>query len=261
MADPQQPCPPPCPKPAPLTGFRADGNRRAHRPQPLSRPNAVASITPAVEAQFAAVEVELGGRQKLAALLHAADVPERDLQLAALLADPANDHTSLAQLCTWARVSLRRLLEFVKEAALIGGQTRALVTVGEYLPDVAASLMADAISGERTCPECKGLRTHLDDPTPQNPAPVHRICKTCDGTGVVPYRPETELRKVALQVGRLLEKPGGTTVNIAQRFGPAESYDQVVSRTDAVLFGTGRERLIVDGEANGQDNSDDDHGA
>ncbi len=157
MAD-DQLLPPPCPRPDKFVhGPPARTYRSHHKVQPLSRPNTVAALTPAEEAQFSSVEVELGGRQKLAALLAAADVPDRDRSLAARLVDPANDHLSLAQLCAFERISLRRLLDFIKDAALISGQVRALVTVGDRLPDVAASLMTDAVGGDRTCSVCRGL--------------------------------------------------------------------------------------------------------
>lgn len=200
------------------------------------------------------MEVELGGRQKLAALLAAADVPDRDRSLAARLVDPANDHLSLAQLCAFERISLRRLLDFIKDAALISGQVRALVTVGDRLPDVAASLMTDAVGGDRTCSVCRGLRQLIDDPTPQNPSPVPRICVACSGTGVVEYHPETELRKVALTLGKLLEKPGNTNnIVFAQKFGAgtAPSYAASVVELDQAIDGRqrdqfGRRRAVPD---------------
>jgi hypothetical protein len=261
-----EPLPPPCPPPLKfvhvtakrfpteqalaageaLLNRRQLGQRGKDCPQPISRPNAVAALTPAEEAQFAAFEVELGGRLQLAALLAAADLPERDQRLAALLVDPANDGTSLAKLCAWSRISLRRLLDFVKDAALVKGQIKALVAVGERLPDVAVGLMTDAIPGDRTCPVCKGLRQLLDDPTPQEPSPVPRICKTCDGTGTVPYHPETELRKVALQIGKLLDKPGNTNnVYVAQKFGAGtvQPFSQVVGELDGVLDAHLRDRF------------------
>jgi len=274
------PLPPPCPKPdryvhghtkrfpkdqaeaagnALLSGFRSEGYQRrfgtGERPQPLARSNAVASLTPSEEAQFASFETTLGGRQQLAALLAAADVPARDLRLAAMLVDPANDATSLAQLCAFSRVSLRRLLDFVKDAALIRGQVHALVAVGERLPQVAVGLMEDAIPRDKTCPVCRGLRQLLDDPTPQNPSPVPRVCTNCDGAGTVHYHPETELRKVALQLGKLLDKPGSTNnVFVATKFGEgtAPSFNASVMELDEALDGKHRDRFgrrIVEGES------------
>jgi hypothetical protein len=244
-----------------LSGFRSESEHPSYhhrglpRQMPPSRANAAAAITGAEEAQFASFEVSLGGRQQLAALLSAADVPARDLQLAALLVDPANDGASLAQLCAFSRVSLRRLLDFVKDAALIRGQVHALVAVGERLPEVAAGLMEDAVPADRPCPTCRGLRQLLDDPTPQTPNPVPRVCKTCDGTGTVHYHPETELRKVALQLGKLLDKPGSTNnVFVATKFGDgtAPSFNASVMELDQVLDGKTRDRFgrrIVEGEA------------
>jgi hypothetical protein len=279
--DDQQPLPPPCPRPDQFIHVRskkfppaqalaageallADQAKRRyqrhveHKNQPLSRPNTVAALTRQDEAEFAALEVELGGRNQLAALLHAADVPERDNQLAAMLVDPANAGASLAQLCAWARVSMRRLLDFVKDGALVRGQVKALVAVGERLPAVAASLMEDAVPSDRTCPTCRGLRQLVDDPTVQNPSPAPRICKSCDGTGLVPYHPETELRKVALQIGKLLDKPGNTNnVFIGQKFGSGtvQPFSQVVGALDDLLDGPGRDRFgrrLVDGAVEGE---------
>jgi hypothetical protein len=270
MAD--QPLPPPCPRPprfvhVPLKQFpkeqaEAAGaellkrhDRAHHKVQPLSRTNAVAALTLADEAQFAALEVELGGRQRLAALLRAADVPDRDLSLATLLIDPANDTTSLAQLCTFARVSMRRLLEFVKEASLIRGQVKSLIGVGNRLPDVALSLMDDAVSGERVCPTCRGTRMLCDEPTIQTPNPAPHACPVCDGVGTINYQPDVKLREIALQLGKLLDKPGNTNnVFVATKFGDgtAPSFNASVMELDQALDGKTRDRFgrrIVEGES------------
>ena len=231
---------------APLAALRAAASPR----KPNGDPRRYAS-TPSYEfedatldVRFTTLEQELGGRLAVATLLGAIPLPQRESRLLTLLADPANDAISLGRFCRQVHISLDRLFVLLREAALVRGQVRALVAVGTRLPEVAAGLMADAIPGERTCATCRGLGQFVDDPTPQTPAPVPRLCTACAGTGTVAYVPEVELRKIALQIGHLLEKSGGTTVNIAQKFGPGETYDQLTTRTDAMLYGTGRERTI-----------------
>jgi hypothetical protein len=71
----------------------------------------------------------------------------------------------------------------------------------------------------------------------------------------VPYRPETELRKVALQVGKLLDKPGNTNnVFVATKFGAgtAPTFADSVIELDAAIDGRHRDRFgrrIVPGES------------
>jgi hypothetical protein len=209
----------------------------------------MAAVTPLEEAQFAAFEEEFGGRDRLAAFLNAADLPGRESLLPGMLVDPANDRLSLAKICAWARIPLFRLYAMLKDASLVKGQVKALVRVGDRLPDVAGAVMEDAIPGQRVCQSCGGLRTYVEEPTTENPNPAPRLCQACRGTGTVYYTPEIELRKVALQMGKLLDRPGGVTntnVNV-QKFGAGATgtvvpFDQVVLEADRILYGTGRER-------------------
>ena len=216
------------------------------------------AVTPMEEIAFAALETEVGGRAKLAALLNAADLPGREARLAGMLADPANDTLSLAKLAAWARVPMKRWYDILKEAALVKGQVVSLVRVGDALPDVAAGLMTDAIPGDRVCPACRGLKTFMPEPTPQEPSPVARVCEECLGAGIVYYRPDNELRKMALQVGKLLDKDKGQTnvvVNNA-RFGVGQAPDftTAITELDDLLDGRhrdqfGRRRSAIDVEA------------
>lgn len=248
--DPQRPDPLPAPdehgklQPIPTAPKRKPRSKLALAPSPLMR-----RVTPADEAAFAALEAEVGGRAALVALLAAADLAPEESTIAGMLVDPVNDGVSLAKICIGGGIPLGRMLKVLQAAALAKGQTKAIVRVAAKLPDVADGVMDDAIGGLRQCDACSGLGLVTAEPTEQAPNPEPVKCKPCRGSGQVRYEPSNEVRKMALQIGGMLDKGGGAKIVVNQNQanfaagGGADGYDGLMAALDTALYGAGRDRL------------------
>lgn len=86
------------------------------------------------------------------------------------------------------------------------------------------------------------------EPTPQNPQPEPEKCKACKGKGQVRYEPANETRKMALQIGGLLDKGGGAKIVVNQNQANFHgdgggTYDSLMEALDGALYGKGRDRL------------------
>lgn len=215
------------------------------------------AVTPAEEIAFATIETELGGRQKMVAVLASADLNADEGKILGLLADPGNDALSLAKVCIGGGLKVGRLLKLFQAAALAKGQTAAISRIAAKLPDVAASVMDDAVGGERVCDACHGFG-QVKKPTKDDPGQEVE-CPECRGRCVVQFHPEAAVREMALRVGGLLEKGGGAKVQIlnqnahmnVQQGSPADSasYDQLMTQLDRALYGAGHARSRTGAEA------------
>lgn len=208
---------------------------------------AMRQVTSADEAAFATLEVELGGRPALLAILAAADLNQDEATTLALLADPQSDGVSLAKLCASTGLGLGRLLKLLQAAALVKGQTKAIAKVAARLPDVAYHLMEDAIPRDVICPVCEGLLTVPGKVTDKDPTPDPIACVFCRGKGTVPFVPDYHVREMALRIGGLLEKNSGSKIVIAnQNVGGSAaesgSFDRLMAQLDGALYGDGRAR-------------------
>lgn len=169
-----------------------------------------------------------------------------------LAADPENDKLSLAEICSLGKVPIGKVMNLVKQAALTRAQLLSTLKVAEQLPDVAAAVMRDAIPGERPCQICQGIGTMMPEPTKENPNPSPVQCVACNGKGTQLYSPELGVRKVALQLGGLMERGDHsakgitmiqTNLNKASASGEQSHYDKLVAVADTLLYGTGRDRM------------------
>ncbi len=243
--------------PTPVIPPRAKHGPRAGTKAALdSLPMAVRrSVTVADELAFSTLEHEVGGRQALAAALAGADVNVDEAQIVGMLADPRNDPVSLAMLCSYGRLSLHRLLKLFDSVVFVKGQLKARAKIAAALPDVAAAVMEDAIPGDRVCPACDGFQTIEVKSVDSTGAPTgatERVkCPTCYGLGTVRHIPETDIRKLALEIGGLTPKShpshtGAKTMIVnapgGNGFGAGGSFDELMTRLDGALYGGGRER-------------------
>lgn len=239
---PQPAAPPSTPVPAAPTAAVPARRPRRNRQELTARERAV---TASDELSFATMETELGGRKQLVAVLAAADINGDENSILALLADPQNDGISLAKLCLGGGLSLSRLMTLFKAAALAKGQVKAIARIAAKLPDVAAGVMEDAIGGEKICKQCNGYQ-FLPAPTEKDPNATEK-CPKCLGKGMVLFEPDSDVREMALRIGGLLEKGGGSKIAILQSFGQGSaanpgSFDTLMSGLDRELYGDGRAR-------------------
>lgn len=232
----------------------------ARRRKPLRQELTTAQreVSAAEEIAFATIETELGGRAQMVAVLASADLNQDEGKILGLLADPLNDGLSLAKVCLGGGLKMTRLLKLFQAAALAKGQTAAISRIAGKLPDVAASVMEDAVGGKRMCEECKGYGV-VKKPTKEDPG-AEGECPECRGRCEVYFHPEANVRELALRIGGLLEKGGGGAkilinnqqVNTGSAADSA-SYDRLMAQLDTALYGAGRDRQqppadVVDGE-------------
>lgn len=205
-------------------------------------------VTPAEEAVFATLELEVGGRARLVSALSLAHLPQEIDLILGMLADPAHDGESLAQICALAGVKFSKILPVFKEAVKARGQVISAVRIADRMPDLAAAVVDDAIPGWRDCRECLGAR-EIAAPTPDDPHAV-KACPECRGRGQVWFVPDHDVQKTALKISGLLESGarGGATVNVLQKNtqiapGDTGGFDALMTMMDDALYGSGRDRL------------------
>lgn len=236
----------PVPVPAPTPAARRLPRRSKGESGALTA--RMRAVTPAEEATFAVLEREVGGRQALVTALMAAELSHDQSVVVGMLADPLNDSASLAKVCAQGNVSFAQLMKIFQGAALAKGQMKAIARVAEKLPDVAAAVMEDALPSLRVCPLCDGLAEMPGEPTPDDPNPPPVRCKTCRGKGQVAFKPDTDVRKMALQIGGLLDKGNGSKIIVAQQQisgheAGSQFFDSLMGALDSTLYGEGRARL------------------
>jgi hypothetical protein len=210
----------------------------------------IPSVSAATAASYQAFESVCGGRASLVAKLALVASSKDEEYIVGLLADPRYDAEPLAGLCRIGKISLRRLMELYRDAALVSAQVGAIDKVAQGLTGVAADVMARAVTHYVTCHGCQGTGTFVPEPTKDKPNPQSEPCRTCRGVGQLEAQPEHEVQKTALQLGGLLKKDGtsgGITIqqnnqqlNLA---GGSAGFDDLVEKMDEVLFGSARERV------------------
>lgn len=215
-------------------------------------------ITQSELAAFATVEAEMGGRAKLVATLSTAQLPSKIYAVLGMIADPRHDKETLGQICALGGVGLAELIAVFQSAATARGKMLAITRIAEASPDVAAAVMEEATPGVKACPRCLGAQK-LPKPTADDPTAV-ADCPDCSGLGTIYHRPDHDVQKTALKIAGLLDAGKGG-VNIAvlqnqmnQSKGDVGEFDTFMEGLDALLYGTGRDRVnrqtedVVEGE-------------
>lgn len=218
---------------------------------------AARQLTPAELAAFATIETEMGGRAKLVATLSTAQLPAKLFQVLGMIADPRHDAETLGHICAQGGVGLGELMTVFQSAALTRGKMLAITRIAAASPDVAAAVMDEATPGVKTCPRCLGAMK-LPKPTTEDPSAL-TDCPDCSGLGTIYHHPEHEVQKTALKIAGLLDTgKGGVNIAVLQNQmthnrGDIGEFDTFMEGLDALLYGTGRDRVtrqseVVDGE-------------
>lgn len=217
-------------------------------------PIAIPPVSPATAASFAAFEAVVGGRAQLCAKLALVAQSRDDEYVVGLLADPRYDHEPLAGLCRIGKISLKRLMELYRDAALVSSQVRSIERVADRLPAVAEDVMARATEHRVTCGTCQGACTiTVQDPPEKKgdepPPPRQVACPACRGYGSVIEQPDHEVQKTALEIGGLLARGKGgltiqqTQVNANLAASGGANFGELMEKLDGVLFGDARSRV------------------
>lgn len=217
----------------------------------------------AVAAALDTIEAAAGGRQALLGMLvHAPETPEQQYVLG-LLADPRSDPMKLSTVCEKGRVSLGQVLALLKDARGAKALLESMERIAKHLPDVAEDVMVRSVPHLVECADCWGtgrvkVPTYGEDGKPTGEH-EERACDPCRGSGKVTVLPTLERQKVALEIGGLLKRASGVTVNVSQQaatfnFG-ADARRDFRSATDELLYrrsgGGGAGADVVDAEPSG----------
>jgi hypothetical protein len=195
-----------------------------------------------VSSSLAKIEQAIGGREALvAALAHA---PKDFDYVVGLIGDPSRARTPLATLCAIGGVRAGELVEAYKAGEINRAQALALAKVGERLSDVAEDVMRLSIPHEVSCTACRGKGRYTPEPTKKVPHPEEQDCLACDATGILVAEGDVEHKKLALDLGKMLPKGAGMSINMQQNVANFSSsaggtLEALQSATDAILYGDG----------------------
>lgn len=174
------------------------------------------AVPKALDDAVTLVEEALGGRQKLLEALAFAESTPLVSRLLGLLGDPEHDVLSLAQICARGNLTPGDLLAAYRQAKLGIAQALATQAIADKLPEVTADVMLRATPHEVECPTCRGVGTIQPKPTKKDPHPEPESCPTCQGQQYIGVLPDLDRQKVALDLGQLIPKSPGVSVQMQQ---------------------------------------------
>ncbi len=198
--------------------------------------------SPLVVQSLAAVEAEIGGRDALVAALAHAPKSRDILYILGLIGDPRSATTPLADLCARGGITPGELIDAYKSGEINRAQALATSKVGHHLAAVAEDTMLRSLPQQATCPICQGLGQYQPEPTKKVPNPDPVACQTCQSSGVIVVPGDLEHKKLALDMGKLLQKGGGISLAVNQQvglvFGTAGgALEKLQAATDQILYG------------------------
>lgn len=194
-----------------------------------------------------ALERRAGGRARLVDVLLPAITTRDHEALVGLLDDPRNAARPIEALLVEARIPFAALRRLYADAQLLEAQTQVREAVARELPAVAADVLARAVEHKRPCLTCEGTGTLVANPSETNPNPSPTPCGVCGGFGLVIWQPGERNQKLALELGGLLQRGPGVSINVQQKVAVvgdlvSESVDAITRATDRALYGDQRAR-------------------
>lgn len=213
-----------------------------------------------VTTSLAKFEESLGGRVVLlAGLAHAPRTKELDY-VVGLLGDPDHARQPLALLCAMGGITAGEILDAYKAGEIARGQAGGARFIGEGLPAVIQDTFKRAAPYTATCYQCQGTGAITPEPSQETPNPEPVDCPVCGGGGELTYQGDLEHKKLALELGKMLSKGGGVSVQVSQKVAQigggsvGGSLEQLQQATDDLLYG-GRvevqEAELLEGEEAG----------
>ncbi len=197
-----------------------------------------------VSASLALLEESLGGRDAIiAALTHAPK--SRDVAyLLGIIGDPSTASKPLADLCAQGGITPGELIQAYTAGEINRAQALSQSKVGARLADVAADTMRRSLPEEQTCATCQGTGSVTPDPSKADPDPLPGPCHRCGATGRVIVEGDLEHKKLALEMGKMLQKGGGGGISLqvnqqvgVQMGSAGGALEKLQMATDAILYG------------------------
>lgn len=149
-----------------------------------------------------AFALAVGGRRQLLQTLAIADSAASSDKVINCLLDPTYASWSLRRICTYAGITVADLFATYKKACFVRAHVEATRIITERLPTIVGDVMARALPLPVTCPRCYGA------PSTPDTSP----CPQCKGEGTILAAPDLDRQKVALELGRVLERKGGVVM-------------------------------------------------
>jgi hypothetical protein len=193
---------------------------------------------------------EAAGREIFQALVSMAAVGDERLdQLLAAFALPEAEGRSVGEVVVGVGLRPGEILKIVRDAALSVSQARSIAQLAEHLPAITLDVATRAQVHYLPCGSCHATGWVTPKPTKDDPTPQPEKCDTCGATGQVRVEADLERQTLALEMGKLLPKSGGTNiavVNNNQGSGvqaTASVFSSLVRATDRILHGDGLTRV------------------
>ena len=193
---------------------------------------------------------EAAGREIFQALVSMAAVSDERLdQLLAAFALPEAEALTVGEVVVGVGLRPGEILKIVRDAALSVSQARSIAQLAEHLPAITLDVATRAQVHYLPCRSCHATGWVTPKPTKDDPTPAAEKCHTCNATGQVRVEADLERQTLALEMGKLLPKAGGTNIavvnNNAGAGGVAATsgvFSALVKATDRILHGDGLAR-------------------
>ena len=161
----------------------------------------------AAAAAVATFEKVLGGRTALLDALASSPALTTELDgVLRLLADPANDRTTLSRICAQAGILPGELFAAFRSAKLAVKHVESLSLIADGLPAVTKALLEQSLPKDVFCIVCDGTGEILGE---KDKKPVVKPCGLCQGTGTRREPGDLDAQKLVLELAELLKRSQG----------------------------------------------------
>jgi len=154
----------------------------------------------------------IGGRERLLQALSVAGGTTEIDQIVRLLVDPRYASWSLRRICDKAGLTIAELFTAYKSALLTRAQIESTQVVAQRLVGVVDDVMRRAQPHPVPCEACGGSGQTLLPASAPDKRPEPMGCPTCQGKGTRIALPDLDRQKVALELGQLLDRRGGISI-------------------------------------------------
>ncbi len=206
----------------------------------------------------------VAGRDVFQALVSMAAVSDERLdQLLAAFALPEAADLTVGEVVVGVGLRPGEILKIVRDAALSVSQARSIAQLAEHLPAITLDVATRAQVHYLPCRACHATGWVTPKPTKEDPTPAAETCTTCNGTTQIRMEAELERQQLALEMGKLLPKAGGSQIAIVNNNAgsgvqaTSAVFSALVKATDRILHGDGLSRArtpapdvveVVDGD-------------
>jgi hypothetical protein len=194
-------------------------------------------------------DLEAGTEIFLSLVSMAAVGDERLDQLLAAVALPEAAGLTIGEVVAGCGLRPGEVLKIVRDAALSVSQARSIAQLAQHLPAITLDIATRAQVHYLPCQNCHASGWVTPKSTKDDPNPQPEKCHTCNATGQVRVEADIERQTLALEMGKLLPKAGGTQIAVVNNnagggVGATSSvFSSLVRATDRILHGDGLTRV------------------